>query len=474
MSQTGRNKEEGSVLVMAVVLSFALFVLGLSYLSSVENMDKMVSEQIRDAQNIYGLTHNRVTNMLVQTGGQYPGNFGGWNEFIKDRAWYRDMVSFNSVFQEDGLFYGTARGYGVYTQVMTSFYGSSNPLTRYSVMYEILETFADYLYLSSCEEDPVRADTIVFWTPDTLDGKVHSNDTIRISATYDRPRFMKKTTSCAPYMLPIHNNATFDEGFFPNADSIYFPDQAEEVREKSYRNDIGTLDPDSVTEITFNGQDIIIRYCGYGAPPYQDSMICNPIHIGASQIKFRVPPAVGALFVRGKVYIKASRGYPDLMDSEFSSSGFAGKLTIACSDTMIIYDNLIYEDADQDNSVPFISQNCLGLISEKAIMIGDSVRDTVYVNAALASIGQSGTISVRDIYDYGTVGNPNDNEKQSLFIYGSLAMKNRGIVHTSHNNWGVRGFIEKDYHYDTRFQTNPPPHFIKAREHNSVYREYVQ
>jgi hypothetical protein len=50
-------------------------------------------------------------------------------------------------------------------------------------------------------------------------------------------------------------------------------------------------------------------------------------------------------------------------------------------------------------------------------------------------------------------------------------MKNRGLVHTSYNGWGVRGFIEKDYHYDDRLQIDPPPYFIKTHEYNTVYFE---
>jgi hypothetical protein len=471
MRQTGISKEKGSVLVMAVVLSFAIFVLGLSYLASVDNLSKLVSEEVRDVQNIYGLTHGSVTNAAVQNGGQYPGSYGSWNEFIDERGWYRNRVSFSGSFEDEGLFYGTARGYLVLTEVMTEFPGAANPLIRRSIRYEILETFADYLYLSDCEEDPVRNDRIRFWGPDTLDGKVHSNDTIHVQLGQGSwPCFKKKVTSCAPYVVPFNNQATFEEGFYPNAESIYFPDQADEIRRKSYIRNLGTWDPDSVTELTFNGEDIFYRYCGPGNPPYQDSLICNYENISTAP-HFRVPPASGALFVNGKVFIKANRGHGDLMDPYFVSDGFEGRLTVASSDTMIIYDNLIYKYANDDKSVPTDIDDCLGLISESAIMVGDSVGDTVYINAALASIG--GTISVRDIYDYGSAGNPNDNVKQSLFIYGSLAMRNRGIVHTTYENWGERGFIEKDYHYDTRLQMDPPPHFIRAREHNSVYVEVI-
>ncbi|UCE66976.1 MAG: hypothetical protein JSU85_02910 [Candidatus Zixiibacteriota bacterium] len=469
MKQFKGRKEQGSVLVMAVVLSFAMFIMGLGFLTSVDYFENSVSDEIAFAQNIYALSYiTKITNTIVKTGGLYPGAYGAWNPYFNDNVYYRSYVDFTGNIN-DGFFYGTLRGYYVYAQAKSTYYGADYFIGRTSATYEILETFADYLYLSIIEEDPVRNERIRFWTPDTLDGKVHSNDTIHIHSVYNSPRFMKKTTSCAPYIVPFDHQATFDEGFFPNADSIYFPDQADEIRIRSLRRNFGTFNPDSVTELTFHGREIIVRYCGPGGPPHEDSLVCRPSRISASNDRIIVSGGDAALFVHGKVYVKANRGNPDLMDTTFRSIGFEGRLTIASSDTMIIYDNLIYKNANDDNSVPTNIIDCLGLISESAIMVGDSVGDTVYINAALASLG--GTISVRDIYDYGTVSDPNDNEKQSLFIYGSLAMKNRGIVHTTHNGWGDRGFIEKDYHYDTRFQMDPPPYFIRASGHNTIYME---
>jgi len=91
------------------------------------------------------------------------------------------------------------------------------------------------------------------------------------------------------------------------------------------------------------------------------------------------------------------------------------------------------------------------------------VADTIYVNAAMAAI--NGSITVQDIYEYGQT-----NEKQSLFIYGCLAQRNRGLVHSSYNG-GLRGFIEKDYHYDYRLQKYPPPHYLPTRQNPKVYYE---
>jgi hypothetical protein len=159
--------------------------------------------------------------------------------------------------------------------------------------------------------------------------------------------------------------------------------------------------------------------------------------------------------------------YPErsYTDGSFYSRGFHGRLTIGSSDTMIIPDNLIFDHARPDNSVPPSIDTCsdvLGLVSENYIMIGETVRPTIYINAAMAAI--KGSISVQDIYKQ-FPSDELDNEKQSLFIWGSLAQRNRGIVRTTDYPPGhVRGFPEKDYHYDVRLKENPPPHFLPARK----------
>jgi hypothetical protein len=471
MSNIKRNNEKGSVLVMAVVLSFAMFLLGLSFLSSVDSLEKSVGDAIANVQWPYDAQAGATFyNTVVKTGGNYPGSYSRWFNFYNNN-WYRGKVNFGGII-EDGVVYTTARGYSVTAQGRSTFYGTDYMYIGRVILYEIQETFADYLYISDCEEDPLRNEHIYFWGPDTLDGKVHSNDTLFTQVGYGSwPRFMKRVTSCAPVIMPPYNQATFDEGFYPNSPPIIFPDQAEEIRDRTFRRNFGTFDPDSVTELTLDRNRIHVRYCGPFFNGEDTVLRCNPPYISDSEV-ITVFAAEAALFVHGKVFIKADRGGIDKMDYNFVSQGFEGRLTIASSDTMVIYDNLVYKNAYPDNSVPTNINDCLGLISESAIMMGDSVADTLYVNAALASIG--GTISVRDIYDYGTYGDPNENEKQSLFIYGSLAMRNRGLVHTSYNNWGHRGFIEKDYHYDTRLQMDPPPYFIKTREHNVIYAEAIE
>ncbi len=453
----GLNKgERGSVLVMAAVLSFAMFLLGLSYLGFTNQVMMETEELLAYAQGNYaryaGLMIANTYACTNNPGSNYHGNLTKFYEGV----YYDSYIYFGGY---EGGFYRTDANYML---VGVAYVNRHSGVERRSESYRSikLETFADYLYLSDIERDPERGDIIRFWTPDTLDGKVHSNDTLHIMGS---PRFMKKVTSAAPYIDPPNNNATFDEGLDLNARVIKFPQQADSIRHYTGYHGWGTFSPDSATEITFSGPYIYRRYCGLLINPPDTTIKCSPDRIIEADV-FDIPQS-GALFIEGKVFIKADRGGRDLLDPNFESLGFEGRLTVASSDTMIIYDNLIYRYANPDNSVPGTIgeiRDVLGLISENFIMVGEDVADTVYINAALAAL--NGSISVQDIYDYGVF-----NEKQSLFIYGSLAQRNRGIVHTT--DWNLRGFIEKDYHYDKRLRQYPPPHFVPTGNHMSIYSE---
>jgi hypothetical protein len=269
---------------------------------------------------------------------------------------------------------------------------------------------------------------------------------------------MKRVTSSASYLDPPDNHAAFDEGYYLNQAEIHFPDRADEIRRHSGYGIWRPVPGYTATEITFSGPNIYRRSCR----TEDGEIVCTPDLISDDATQVYEIPATGAQFVEGKLYIKADRGGSDEFDPTFFSLGFEGRLTVASSDTMIIADNLVYRYSRYDRTVPEDIQDALGLISENFIMVGKDVDDYVYINAALAAI--NGSISVQDIYDYWV-----ENEKQSLFIYGSLAQRNRGIVHTT--DYDSRGFIQKDYFYDNRFITNPPPHFVSTGNKRYVYYE---
>jgi hypothetical protein len=463
------SREQGSILVAAVVFAFAAILIGVTYLSFAQNMHHGVSGAIRNYQATLDAYSGALQGVVDRLAGRRQH---GWREFYGD-GYNMNFYDYDILgIQHGNSPYGAEHVISVLGKGKSLYEGIEG--LRNIELHFTYESFADFLYLSHKERDPRRLDNIYFWWHDTLDGKVHSNDTIWIQSNSGSPLFKKRVTTSAGYIYPPHNQARFEEGWGYRT-PIIFPDQAEEIRQFAGLR-LGTGSPDSLIQMILDGDVIRWRKCGLANIGGEDSIVCYPTTIAASN---QEPiPSSGVVFVTGKLWLSASRGRGDIMDgavpervadapSAFVSRGFEGQLTIASSDTMVITDNIVFTHARPNFSLPTTMDTCselLGLVSENYIMIHRQVRDTVYINAAMAAI--KGSISVQDIYAYGT-----NNEKQSLFVHGSLAQRNRGIVHTTYQ--GLRGFIEKDYRYDVRLREFPPPHYLPASESEFFYMEDV-
>jgi hypothetical protein len=460
MKVIGSKNNSGSILVMAVVLSFVTVLLGVTFLTFAVTLHDTISREIAQSQVLYDAQAGVFAGLADQISGRQPHN-----ELI-------DFYERNKMGYDIGGEGNEDIDIGTLHQIKIIGLGHSD-FEGLSVDKELnvnfsWETYADYLYITNSERDGYRHELIYFWTPDTLDGKVHSNDTIHIMNGNDRPRFMKRVTTTPNCILPPYNHARFDEGKGQRS-KIIFPDQATELRLNAGWTE-GTGGHDSLTQLGLSHDYVYYRKCGKVHVNGQDKIHCEPPSMGQNYVA--IPPS-GVIFIYGKTWVSAARGrrdkmdgaYPDssFYDGDFNSAGFGGQMTIGSADTMIIVDDLIYEPARSNNTVPTTMDSCsdvLGLVSENWIMVGKYVNRTVYINAAMAAV--RGSISVQDIY---WERNPGwDNEKQSLQIWGSLAQRNRGIVHIE-RPWGhARGFPEKDYHYDVRLMDNPPPHFMRTGE----------
>jgi hypothetical protein len=467
------GSERGSILVMAVVLSFATILIGMTFLTSAVRLQGMLNGEISRKQAKYDAYAG-----ALEGAADYLGNMihsSGWKD------WYRDnFYDYKIIPQgERDIEYGISTNVRIIGKGKSGIYEENDEA---EIPIDLVnETWADFLWLTNRERDSVRIEKIRFWNHDTLDGKVHSNDTIFLEENASGAVFKKRVTTSMNYIDPRQNNARFEKGWGYRG-RITFPDQAEEIRRYTGYPGWGTWDPDSITQITFSGPWIFRRYCGRMMRDSIWAIHCDPPYI-TNNPPYPVPTS-GALFVNGKVWVTAARGTRDKTNrpwwsqdtswdsaSQWRSDGFRGQLTLASSDTMIIMDNLIYQGARPNKSVPSSIDSCpdiLGLVSENYIMIGEDAGSVVYVNAAMAAI--RGSIAVQDIYE--SIPPGWDNERQSLVIWGSLAQRNRGIVHTTEHPLGrERGFIEKDYNYDIRLKYNPPPHYLKTLNLDMVFWE---
>jgi len=256
-SVEGIKRQRGSVLVMTSIFSFAVFLVGLSYLTVVHGV-------VDEVQRTLEITRGKYAAMSAEKAArEYLNHHNPSTDHRLGRVHYYDNVYYDALISYGGQ--SSDDGFSYNTNYVIEGYGYSSTYTGGQRDFKIRsgskqETFADYLYLTDQETDMVWGNTIYFWSPDTLDGKVHSNDHISIMSWADHPVFKKRVSSSANYINPPNNHAEFWEGLYLNAAEIYFPDQAQEVRNYAagqYTYGSGTTD--SVFWLAFLGNGYKLR-----------------------------------------------------------------------------------------------------------------------------------------------------------------------------------------------------------------------
>lgn len=462
------KSNRGSVLMWAVVMSLCTILVGTAYLMLASTFNKLYVWDLGRVENIYvkysGL--KIAQNNYVGTRPPTPNGTTYWNDYFGSSRFGYGIELNKSGSQ--GL--AAWSDYAIWGIGETSC-DNGNMIWRDTVLYGYgVETFADYLWLTNDEHEYSTGDSILWWTPDTLDGRVHSNGYLFIHGTQNRPLFLKQVSTCKPDTKPPRStysaNLVFKGGFVPSASRIIFPDQADSVRRYAHGQWlIGRAD--SVLRKMyyirfFNGNQFKVLEKPRNSSFTFDTSMSTP-GVGWSAVGFRDIPLSGAIFVYGKLFIDAPiDGARDWLQ------GVNGRVTIAAADSIIVLRNLLYSCSNPTTGkVPLTCDDALGLISEKFLLMSKNCGAPLYplpgalkVNAGLVALhGSMGCESV------GTAP-----EFNSLVIHGSIAQLNRGVVHRGSAGNGT-GFVQKDYYYDQRFAKDPPPHFVPSGNLRQYYVE---
>lgn len=128
-----------------------------------------------------------------------------------------------------------------------------------------------------------------------------------------------------------------------------------------------------------------------------------------------------------------------------------GPLTVVSENDMYIKNNITYTHDPVANPN---TTDALGLISQDDIWVDSSAPNSLSVYAAMIAAGTSSDGSNGSFgaihYDTRSTG--------TLTVYGGIVQEQRGAVATvSHGN--VATGYAKNYSYDPRFLTIPPPHY---------------
>ncbi len=143
-------------------------------------------------------------------------------------------------------------------------------------------------------------------------------------------------------------------------------------------------------------------------------------------------PAGGALFVNnGTLTI---------------SGTLNGRLTVGSSKGVTIPSSIVYADDPRTNPN---SDDVLGIISEKDIMISQNAPNNVEINACLMALDTSFMVQ-----NWSSIA-----AKGTLTVYGGIIQDERGPVGTFSGQTGQKlsGYT-KDYSHDPRLISSPPPY----------------
>jgi hypothetical protein len=459
------TSNRGSVLMWAVVMSLCTMLIGTAYLM-------LATSFYRESEWDYGRVKNTYVHLssILISQLNYVGvnQLGPMDQTFWDKYYNTSRYGTGITLNETGS-QGLASwsNYKIWGIGETSC-DNGGLVWRDSATYIYgVQSFADYLWLTNDEHAIPSGDSILWWTPDTLDGKVHSNGYLFIHGTQNRPLFLKQVTTCKsdtkPPKATYSWNLVFKGGFRGNATKINFPNQADSVRQYAYNEWLIGRDDSTRFKMYyirfFNGNTFKVLEKLRSSSFTFDTSTTGPGGWNAVPIR-RMPPS-GAVFVYGKLFIDAPYvlNRPELR-------GIDGRLTIASADSIIVLHNLVYKCSNTaTGKVPLGCDDALGLISEKFLLMSKRCGAPLYplpgallVNAGLVAL--SGSMGCEDV--------GNSPEYNSLVIHGSIAQLNRGVIHRGSAGFGT-GFVQKDYFYDQRFAKNPPPHFVPTGNLKQYY-----
>lgn len=311
-----------------------------------------------------------------------------------------------------------------------------------------LNTFARYSYFTSHESYLVWWWHVPVWftTGTYLEGPVHTNDQFHISGDpiFDGPVSSVATTIDYMHGGPPNDNPDFRQGLTLGADAVDISSLTNNSLKTAAASSNGyTFTGDTTVDLKSDGT---IDVTNSNITPHKQNMSL---------------PANGALFV-------------DSGDLEIAGT-LNGILTAGSSRDVIIVDDIRY---NTDPRTTPSSTDTLALISERDIVVDKNASNSnpnkdLEVFASLIAIGQTPTYGDDDGSFY--VENYWTGLKGVLTVYGGIIQKRRGPVGTfnSSNNQKVSGY-DKDYHYDARMSTNPPPHLPRTTTFGRLSWQEVQ
>jgi hypothetical protein len=281
---------------------------------------------------------------------------------------------------------------------------------------------------------------IYFVDGENFSGHVHANDKLYFDVAGGGPVFQSPVTSDAgTYSITggSINAVTFDQGFTLNTSEGTMADvdfnSSASTSLKNEASSSGLLLQGSTT-ITFSSGTMSVSNDRQGWT--------NHVY---------TPTAGG----EGIIYVAtATTGTSSTKPGTLFLNGgtISGRMTIATEDDITVNGNIDYKT--NPTTTPS-STDALGLISYADVSVGSGMPNNGTIDAAIMATGASSASSTPGTF---SVLNYNTGSSRGvLTVYGGIVQEIRGAVGTGSGGSGT-GYT-KNYSYDPRFITKPPPYY---------------
>lgn len=131
-----------------------------------------------------------------------------------------------------------------------------------------------------------------------------------------------------------------------------------------------------------------------------------------------------------------------------------GRITLVSERDIYITNHIYYADNPTTN---LLSNDALGMIAKRDIGIFTNWVSNITIYAHMIATGLYDTNSRYD-GSFGVINWTNAPPRGRLTVHGGIVQDNRGVVSQLHGTNVIHGYY-KNYTYDIRFATNPPPDY---------------
>ncbi|MBD3348550.1 MAG: DUF4900 domain-containing protein [Candidatus Eisenbacteria bacterium] len=353
-------------------------------------------------------------------------------------------------FPDSGTLEDQALGDGTYDFTVTKISGAYPWLIEYEIVStgEVdgvtstitsrirRETFAQYLFFTS------KASDIWFTTGDSLHGRVHSNDKLKIDGD---PWFGSKVTSSSSNItITQGSNPVFEQGYelgvdevpFPSGDDIKSAMRAQAQDGGLYGGELNGRNAYYQVVLGRNGATGTISFRSYSRRGWR--------------YRWSGWTDVDISTFNGVIWSEEPFTIEGVLD---------GELTMGSDDDIWITDDVLYEGSSPGHGPDEGCDDLLGLVAAKDIIVADTWanRNDVEIHAHMLALWKS--LKVED-YNQGS-------PRGDLTIWGGVAQYKRGPVGTF-NKWGMSSGYNKDYHFDSRLSGWSPPGYPQTNRYIQV------